>query len=505
MAKSQKALVAIYVRKSRLKEDDSMEISRQLELLTDYAEKNNMDYEVFSEEGNSEDWNRVELNRMLKELKRGIYDGVLCTDQDRISRDRTDFGLFVRFMKAEGLLLFTLNKTFNFMNDEDVFVSGIQSEMDNHFMRITKRKLKRGRIQALQKGRYFGVAPYGYNKDSTKHLIPHPEESKVVQNIFSMYVSEGLNQAEIVEQLTLRGKLTRHNKPFTARTISVILSNIAYTGVLQYSLVGEDVILVEDAHTALIDTETFNTVQNIRKDRRVVPQSSQRGVYALSRLLKCPNCHTTLSFCMKYNKRSARNTLDKSQRELYVLNCHASKSQLGKARDKGKPRCANNGIKSSRLEEELLIHLKKHLLDIDYQIEQMLAGNTSFLSKVAIKQDELTLQFNKLNEQRKKVQDGFKMGIYSGEEAKTEINSINEMQESIEQELKNLEGRDIKSEIDQKKKVKDKIETILSQDDINPTKMNKMLHEVIDKIFYWKEENDVGEDNPFVMVVEYKE
>lgn len=50
MAIKKRTLVAIYVRKSRLKNDDSLEITRQVELLTDYAKINNMDYEIFSEE-----------------------------------------------------------------------------------------------------------------------------------------------------------------------------------------------------------------------------------------------------------------------------------------------------------------------------------------------------------------------------------------------------------------------------------------------------------------------
>jgi len=508
VGKTNNKLVAIYVRKSRLKTDDSMEISRQLELLTDYAEKNNMDYEVFSEEGSSEDWNRPEYQRMLMELKRNIYDGVLCTDQDRISRDRTDFGLFVRFMKAEGLMLFTLNKTYNFMNDDDIFTSGIQSEMDNHFMRMTKRKLKRGRIQAIKKGVYFGLAPFGYSKDDTKHLIPHPLESLVVKDIYDMYVNQGLNQVEIIEQLTLRGKLTRAGKPFTVRATALILSNVAYKGTVHYELTGEDVITVEEAHPALVDADTFNKAQLIRAGKRVVPQQSQRGVYSLSRLLVCPRCNQTLSFCMKYNKRSARNVLDKTQRELYVLNCHASKGQKAKAEHKasGEARCSNNGIRSARVEEDILNKLREHLTDIDREIEAVLSGSKDIISKVALKQQELTLQYNNLETQKKNVQDGFKMGIYEAEEAQAEIKSIKEQQLAVQQELKGLDGADAKSEIDKHKKAKEKIERLLSMDiEANPPKANKLLHEVIDKVYYWKEQSDVGGEKDFVTLIEYKE
>lgn len=506
MAKTLKKKVCIYVRKSRLKDADSIEIDRQLELLTDYAEKNNMDYEVFSEEGSSEDWNgRPELQRMLMELKRNIYDGVLVTDQDRLTRDRTDFGLFVRFMKAEALQLFTLNKTYNFMNDDDIFYTGIQSEMDNHFMRMTKRKLRRGRIQAINKGVYFGIAPYGYTKDEAKHLLPHPEESKVVEDIYNMYVIEGLNQAEICEQLTLRGKKTRAGKDFTPRATSLILSNVAYRGIVHYELEGEDAITVEEAHPALVDADTYNKAQKIRAEKRVVPQQSQRGLYTLSKLLVCPNCHQTLSFCNKYVKRSARKTLDKSDRELYVLTCYASKSQRAKQEFKGE-RCKNNGVKASRIEEAVLVKLRKHLTDLEQRIEAITAGDTSFLSSVAKKQQELTLQYNKLDEEKKRVQDGFKAGIYEQEEATTEIKAIKEQQLKIQEELQGLDGADAKSEVDRHKHSKAKIEMLLSMDvNANPAKANKLLHEVIDKVYYWKELSDRdGKPKPFEVRIEYK-
>lgn len=506
MATVQKKLVAIYVRKSRLKDSDSMEISRQLELLTDYAEKNNMEYEVFSEEGSSEDWNRPEFQRMLMELRRNIYDGVLCTDQDRITRDRTDFGLFVRFMKAEALQLYTLNKTYNFMNDEDIFVTGIQSEMDNHFMRMTKRKLRRGRIQAIKKGVYFGIAPYGYAKDEQKHLLPHPTEAKIVEDIYRMYVEEGLNQAEICEQLTLRGIKTRSGKNFTPRATSLILSNVAYRGVVHYELEGEDVIHVEEAHPALVDAYTYKKAQEIRAGRRTIPQQSQRGVYTLSKLLVCPNCGQTLSFCNKYVKKSARRALDKSQRELYLLNCFSSKSQRAKQEFKGE-KCKNNATKASRVEEAVFNELKQHLTDLDSRIEAIIAGDNSFLSNVARKQQELTLQYNKLNEQKKRVQDGFKAGIYEQDEATEEIKAIKEQQLNIEEELQGLEGADAKSEVDKHKKARAKIEMLLSMDtDANPVKANKLLLDVIDKVYYWKEQSDRdGKTKPFEIKVVYKD
>ena len=50
--------------------------------------------------------------------------------------------------------------------------------MDTRLMKITKRKLKRGRIQAIKKEYTLGLAPYGYTKDEDKHLLPLEHEAQ---------------------------------------------------------------------------------------------------------------------------------------------------------------------------------------------------------------------------------------------------------------------------------------------------------------------------------------
>jgi site-specific DNA recombinase len=501
--KTQKKLVTIYVRKSRLKDSESLEIERQIELLTDFAKKNNLDYVIFAEEGSSENWDgRPELQRMLLELEKNMYDGVLVTDQDRLTRDRTDFGLFQRFMKANGLMLFTLNKTYNFFNDDDIFVSGIQSEMDNHFMRMTKRKLLRGRIQAIKKGVWFGIAPYGYEKDDNKRLKPHGKAADVVRSIFDMYVYQGLNQAEIVEKLNLYGHTTNENKPFTTRSISLILSNSAYRGIVHYELENQEPIHVLDAHEALIEEDTFNKAQILRAQRRVIPQTAQRGVYALSRILVCPKCGQTLSFCSKYVSRSARSTLNKKERELYVLNCYASKSQ--KAKLETTERCQNNGVKAGRVEKAIFEQLRLHLQKIELEIEMVLTGADNFINSVTAKQQELSNRNTSLEEQKKRVQNGHKIGIYTDEEAMKEINAIREQQLAIQMELKKLEGASVKAEVDRKKQIKNKIMELLSMDTSDLVKTNKLLHEIIDKVWYWKEQNDNGGEKSFELLIEYR-
>ena len=322
------------------------------------------------------------------------------------------------------------------------------------------------------------MAPFGYTKDKDKRLIPRQDEAKIIQEIFDMYVNKGMNQADIARNLNLRGKTVRSGEPISVRAIALFLSNLAYVGDIYYCLKDEDPIYVEKAHPQIVSDEIFNKAQTIRAERRHVPQKAKLGRYALSRLLVCPKCGQTLSFCMKYNNKNARRKLDKTRRELYVLNCFSSKGQKQKELHRDKPRCENNGIKASRLEEAVLTNLKK----------------------------EFFTQSKKLDEQKKRVQDGFKMGIYGAEEASNEIEEINKIKLQVNQQLKELEDKDINSEIERKENLKKTIMEILTLNYEDSAKANELLQSVIDKIYYWKEEADSrAGSKPFVLKIEYKD
>src|SRR5690606_2300804 len=114
---------------------------------------------------------------------------------------------------------------------------------------------------------------------------------------------KGKNAVEISETMNLMGIKTREGNDFTNRYVYYIMSNVAYTGRLEYQMKNQDLIVVENAHEAIMSKDMFDAAQALRLERRIVPPNLQRGSYLLSRLIKCGNCGTTLSFCYKYNDR----------------------------------------------------------------------------------------------------------------------------------------------------------------------------------------------------------
>lgn len=497
----------IYVRKSRLDKEKTLEIDKQIELLTDYAYKNNMEFIIFAEKGSSEDYNREKFQEMISYIENNSEEvkGILSSDLDRLSRNRTDLGIFVRdvLLKNEVLEVHTLDVEYDLLNEDDLFLIGMKSQMDEYLISITKKKLLRGRIQAIKKGVWFGARLFGYSKDENKKLVPN-EESETVKYIFDQYVYHNKPMENIADELNLLGKRTIKDEPFTGKSISIILENRTYLGEINYSFSKGETIFVPEAHKPIIDLETFNKVQEIRQQKRHTGSGQKKNVYALSQLIKCPKCGAKLSFEYKYYKKKARREMDKQNRTLCTTACKVvTPLKIRKSPDFVK--CTNKSIKFERLYNEVIHHLKQKIELLQDEIDSLVEGSIDSTKQAKVKIDIFQERISQLDNQRKRVQDGFKAGIYTLEESQKEIETIEKQKKQLEDKIKEAEATNNTTEIDRKKILLNNIQSFLSSDLDNHSEANQLLRDFIEVIYYYKEEADSRNGTkPFEILIIYK-
>ena len=115
MTTTKKKQGAIYGRKSR---ENEATLESQINACIDWAEKNDIEVEIFAEEGtqSSEEWNRPELQKMLKKIENLEFNFVIVSEQTRISRNE-DFGMFKKLMRETGtiLVLADTNQSINYL------------------------------------------------------------------------------------------------------------------------------------------------------------------------------------------------------------------------------------------------------------------------------------------------------------------------------------------------------------------------------------------------------
>ena len=173
-------------------------------------------------------------------------------------------------------------------------------ELDNFRERSTMGKrgsAKQGRMPA-------GAPPYGYRTgDDGKPEICEPE-AEVVRRIFHMYVHEGLAGTPICERMTsddapLRNLGSRWHKAY----VSAILGREVYKGAWHYGKArwvvteaGERIYpqpedrWIEVPFPPLVDEETWDRAQAIKKQRTVRSKRNTKIFYLLQHLVSCAEC-----------------------------------------------------------------------------------------------------------------------------------------------------------------------------------------------------------------------
>jgi DNA invertase Pin-like site-specific DNA recombinase len=485
-------VVAIYVRKSR-ENNDSLE--GQLASIIEYCEKMGWDYEVFEEKGSasSEDWDRPELQRMLKLIAKQHYDAVVCTEQSRITR-ADEFYQFRNILQEANCLFITTqtNSVYDYNKPEDEFMSDILSAVAKQEIAFAKLRLKRGTIQSAKAGNWLGKKipiGYTYNKE-TKRLEPS-EDAPVIQRMFKLYM-EGMSTKDIAFKFTHEGVITSIGFIWSPAGVARLLNNIVYVG---HSLYGrttqkkvngkrvtkqtseDEQIFVENTHESIISQEDWDCTQDILRKRNSRPPKLRLGKRTFSGLIRCSLCGAIHSFQMANGKRR----INSCQTRHYNEDMSTYKM------------CANGSVKLDHFETLFYLEMEeytKHLEEHVSAIQDAETDNHDSTKESEI--DSKKKQLHKISQSVKRVQQGFVMEIFTEAEAKQQIKLLKEQEEYIRKELLKLEQEN-SSEVDYVGEVLNRMKEFLSgKDNLSEREKNEILRDFIEVIMYEKTGDDIN-------------
>ena len=308
----------------------SNSIHSQIQMARDYiAEWDDMEEKkVYADDGISgSDFERTEFRRMLADIELGMINTVIFKDVSRLGREHigTNYYLGKYFPEKQIRVISILDHY-----DSEVGIYNemleIKTVLDDMYLRDTSRKIR----MAIQTKRSMGEytsdqPPFGYvkSKNIHNHLEADPYAAAVVRRIYRMYLN-GLGCKRICRILNDDGIFcpARYKKEilkvdyvwdtgkglWTSSAVSGILKNPVYTGAVairkherpSYKLKYKKAIplekmeLIADAHEAIISKEDFDTVQKVRKDRRVSYFDKNREPHKYAGRLFCGKCKTAM-------------------------------------------------------------------------------------------------------------------------------------------------------------------------------------------------------------------
>jgi DNA invertase Pin-like site-specific DNA recombinase len=186
---------------------------------------------------------RPAIKRLLDDVRLGLVNTIVVYKIDRLSRSLADFAKLVELFDQYKVTFVSVTQSFNTTTSMgrltlNILLSFAQFERELSGERV-RDKIAASRQRGIWMG---GMPPLGYDVVD-RMLVANPQESALVQEIFSRFAATP-SMATIVKDLRTRGVttkswttikgVTREGKLFNKGTVYKMFGNPVYVGIAAY-------------------------------------------------------------------------------------------------------------------------------------------------------------------------------------------------------------------------------------------------------------------------------
>lgn len=291
---------------------------------------------------------RPGIQRVIREVENGNVDMVLVYKLDRLSRSQKDtLWLIEECFLPHGVDFASMQEKFDTSTAFGRAMVGILSVFAQLERENIKERTYGGRVERAKDGLWHGGGfhPIGYDYIDGK-LVVNQQEAAQVRRVYDLYAS-GASISEIRDHMMARGFHTKHGDWTHTGTISAVLDNELYSGVVHFDGERSD----SEAHTALISPSVYKKVRFLR-DRALSNQYREvESIHLLTGFVYCNSC-------------GARYFPKKNRSGNVYYHCH-SRAKVNKDMVKD-PDCRNKNWKKSDLESMVESEILKMATDSSY-------------------------------------------------------------------------------------------------------------------------------------------
>ncbi len=293
--------VVLYARVSTEEQVEGYSIAAQLAAMRDFARTK--EWEVVGEYVDAgysaRSDSRPQFKAIIAAAKCQKLDIILVHKLDRFSRRREDAVTYKALLKKAGVSVVSVSEPLDLDSPAGVMVEGMLEVINEWYSVNLGREVAKGRRQRAEQGLWNGDLPFGYLKgsDGLAHIVA--EEADVIRQAFGIYASGNHTYQEVaswLNQTRLRPRAKRRDRKerqylWSKDTVKDMLRNPFYLGLTKYK--GE---LLPGRHDPIVNEESFERVQAVRKERYRGPWSFTRRhrTYLLAGLVRCAACGSKL-------------------------------------------------------------------------------------------------------------------------------------------------------------------------------------------------------------------
>lgn len=457
-------------------EGDSNSIRNQKMLLQKYADENRLrNVKFYVDDGYSgSNFDRPDFQRMIRDIDDGKVSTVIVKDMSRFGRDHILVGYYTKyyFTEADVRFIAVYDQVDSELNPDDD-ITPFKNILNEMYAKDCSKKIRAVVKAKGNAGKHICTQPaYGYKKnpENKEQWIVDEEAAEVVREIFALCI-KGFGPTQIARILNERkidapvvyfhkhgiptsSKIREKSELWSQNSVSNILAYVEYTGCTanfksykksykskkRIDLPKEDWLIFENTQEAIIDRQTFDTVQKIRQGRRRPTPMGEMN--ALSGMLYCADCGKRMYLCRCSTVKQAE-----------YFNCSSYRKQL-------KRTCTSHQITVKAVETLLLKDLQMTIRFAKSQKQtflQILQNNADEKDKQELKE---SLKELSAAEDRIKALDKIIQSLYEDKVAdKISEERYVKLSDTYETEQAALIERvkTLKKEIDKSKERKDRI------------------------------------------------
>lgn len=421
----------------------------------------------------------------------------------RLGRDYLKVGFYTEVLFVEKNIRFiAINNNIDSANQMDSDFTPFLNLMNEFYARDTSKKIKAVMKAKGESGKHLTtIPPYGYMKspDNPNQWIIDEEAAQVVKRIFTLCL-EGYGTSQIAKLLqkeqvltpraywVTNGRIGGYEMPanpykWVPDTVSSMLAKPEYLGHTvnfktfkksykskkSYENPKENQMVFENTHEQIIDLDTWERVQELRKNKRRPTKTGKTNMF--SGIAYCADCGEKLYYCTS-------NHFEKRQ-DHFV--CSTS-------RKKGTETCGSHFIRAVVLEQGVLAHLNyviSFVASYESQFREIMGERhkSELKRELAAKRKVITKSENRIKELDRLIKSVYEdkvSGVLS--ESRFQIFSAD-----YENEQKNLKIKidTLTFEIEQQEEQADNLERFIEKvhkyfdlQELTPTVLNDMVKRV---------------------------
>lgn len=300
--------VAAYARVSNAKDAMLHSLSAQVSYYSNYIQKHpGWQYiGVYADEGitGTKDI-RPEFQRLLYDCKNRKIDMIITKSISRFARNTLILLETVRELSTLGVdVYFEKESIHTTSGDGELILTILASFAQEESLSVSENCKWRIRGK-FKEGLLHSTTILGYRIENSVLKI-EPEEAKIVQMIFTDYLS-GMGRNAIAKKLNAEGYMTRNGKEWLDGGIDRILRNEKYAGdmllqktynydhISKRKTINKGILpmyYVKDSHEPIIDRETFEKVQDElnRRTKQANLKGIPRNTYPFTGKIICSQC-----------------------------------------------------------------------------------------------------------------------------------------------------------------------------------------------------------------------